>query len=91
MKILKVALSKSAPRMKDVLWLKPTGNGFALYAYDGSWQPLKLADASGVGHSISEFEQAGAAAALLGTADDTATAMTLYGLKAYVDSKTSTP
>lgn len=90
MKILKVALSNEAPNMKDVLWLKPVSGGFALYALDGSWKPLKLVDDNNTA-KISDDTVAEATSAvkseLLGTSADAATEMTLYGVKAYVDAQ----
>ena len=85
MKLLKVALSKEAPNMRDVLWLKPVTGGVALYAlFDGKWNPVKLMNDNG---TVAEYDEYGAAAAVLGTDTDSSTDMTLYGLKAYIDSE----
>ena len=127
MKILKVALSVNEPQTRDVLWLRPVGDAFALYVLDGGWKALKLVDNNSTsstsddtviesknkadkvksatngnlaalnsngnltdsGKKASDFDAAGAASAakssLLGTAGDSKDAMTLYGLKAYID------
>lgn len=94
---LDLYISKEAPNARNAVWLKPVSGGFVLYAlFNAKWQPLKLVDDNGTvkpGDDItidtSAFEQAGAAEAvqeaITGTATDTSSDMTLYGLKAYVD------
>lgn len=48
MKILKLAVSNTAPNVRDCAWLKPVGDGFMLYALEGgTWKPLKVANDGG--------------------------------------------
>lgn len=94
---LDLYISKEAPSARNAAWLKPVSGGFALYAlFNGKWQSLKLVDDNGTVKPGDDtpidtlaFEQAGAAEAvqeaITGTATDTSSDMTLYGLKAYVD------
>lgn len=84
MKVLKPVYSIEAPNVKDALWLKPKGNGFSLHVFDGGWKPLNMANID-----TTDCEKAGAAKAvkkeIIGTSKDKPTAMTLNGLKAYID------
>lgn len=84
MKVLKPVYSIEAPNVKDALWLKPEGNGFSLYVFDGVWKSLNVGN-----NNPTDCEKAGAAKTvkkeIIGTSKDKSTAMTLNGLKAYID------
>lgn len=44
----KIVISDTVPRNTEVLWLKPIGNGYALYIYNnGVWGPLEIVDTHG--------------------------------------------
>ena len=48
MKLMKLAISNSAPNIRDCAWLKPVEDGVALYVPEGgTWKPLKVVDDAG--------------------------------------------
>ena len=48
MKIIdKIAFSPTEPSLTNVLWAKPTKNGFVFYLFDGTWKPMKVVDDKG--------------------------------------------
>ena len=61
-----------------------TGSSNGQITVDGKGVEVKGLDSAAYSKT-SDFDAAGAAAAVLGTADDTKEQMTLYGLKAYID------
>lgn len=82
MKVYKVAVSKEAPNLRDVLWAKPEGNGFSLYLQNnGKWCPLNTGNDNK--EALDAVEEA--KKKIVGTSKDKKSAMTLYGLKAYIN------
>lgn len=79
MKELKAIISKDAPRGRDIIWLKPLSDGFAVYAlFGGKWQPLKLVDDNGAAGIADDTTQN-----LIGSVQDESSANTINGAKAY--------
>ena len=45
---INTVVSTTAPKLRNVMWLKPVGNGFVLYYKNAStWTPLKIVDPKG--------------------------------------------
>lgn len=84
MKYLKVVCSNTAPGVKDALWLKPIDGGFALYALNGGWKPVK---AESVEEPVDNSEEI--AQSLIGSVQDKKAANTINGAKAYADDAVS--
>lgn len=56
MRIIKVAVSKEPPRIKECLWAKPSENGFILYLQNnGAWIPLSIATSNGTLTTIDDI------------------------------------
>lgn len=81
MQLYKLAVSKEAPNIKDVVWAKPEGDSFSLYLLNnGKWCPLKCILSTEDTEIVEDMKKK-----LIGTPRDKKTAMTLYGLKAYIN------
>ena len=86
MKKVDLYISNSAPSVSNgAVWLKPVGGGFALYVLDNGWKPLKLVDDKNTPSEGNDTVE-DAKAELIGSAQDTASANTINGAKAYATS-----
>ena len=43
----KIAFSPTEPPLTNVLWAKPTKNGFVFYLFDGKWRPMEVVSDKG--------------------------------------------
>ena len=80
MKLLRVALSYQEPNVKDALWLRPVGDGFALYVLDGGWKAVKIVDDNSTASLVDDTIQD-----LVGKNTDSASKDTIKGAKKYAD------
>ena len=81
MKILKTVISKDAPSMRDVLWLKPVDGGFTAYTLCGcAWVPFKVEEDKGDANDSNDILQS-----LIGSVKDKKSANTINGAKTYAD------
>lgn len=72
-------ISDTAPSQKNVLWIKPVSGGFTLYIKDsGRWLAMKQMDDQGTSQLVDDTVQN-----LVGSVQDTKTANTINGAKAY--------
>lgn len=79
MRILKPVFSTDAPNIKDALWIQPTKDGLEVKALDnGQWKSATIKVESKVDLSALKKE-------ILGNKNDKSSALTLYGLKKYID------
>ena len=79
MKILKPVLSTDAPNIKDALWIQPTQDGLEVKALDnGQWKSATIKVENKVDLSALKKE-------VLGNKNDKSSALSLYGLKKYID------
>ena len=79
MKILKPVLSADAPNIKDALWIQPTQDGLEVKALDnGQWKSATIKVENKVDLSALKKE-------VLGNKNDKSSALSLYGLKKYID------
>ena len=79
MTILKPVYSRTAPNLRDALWLKPVDGGFAAYVLEGgTWVPQKPMDDNNTASEGDDVVQD-----LIGSVQDTATSNTINGAKAY--------
>ena len=79
MKILKPVYSKTAPNLRDALWLKPVDGGFAAYVLEGgTWVPQKPMDDNNTASEGDDVVQD-----LIGSVQDSSSANTINGAKAY--------
>jgi hypothetical protein len=79
MRILKPVFSAEAPNIKDALWIQPTNDGLEVKALDnGKWKSAVIKVENKVDLSALKKE-------ILGTKNDKSSAITLYGLKKYID------
>ncbi len=83
MKILKPVFSADAPNIKDALWIQPTKDGLEVKALDnGKWKSAVIKIENRVENKI---DLSALKKEILGTKNDKSSAITLYGLKKYVD------
>ena len=79
MRKLDLYISNVAPNVRNAAWLRPTGNGVALYiAEGGNWIPLVLADDKGTDSVTDDVKQD-----LIGSVQDKKSANTINGAKTY--------
>ena len=79
MRILKPVFSTDAPNVKDALWIQPTNDGLKVKALDnGKWKSAVIKVEDKVDLSALKKE-------ILGNKNDKSSALTLYGLKKYID------
>ena len=84
MKKLSVYLSKDAPNIKDVLWLKPVEGGVSLKVlFNGKWNGLKVINDTEATDNVEESIQS-----LIGSVQDGKEANTINGAKAYAKDAT---
>ena len=83
MKILKPVFSTDAPNIKDALWIQPTKDGLEVKALDnGKWKSAAIKIENKVENKV---DLSALKKEILGTKNDKPSAMTLYGLKKYID------
>ena len=83
MKILKPVFSADAPNIKDALWIQPTKDGLEVKALDnGKWKSVVIKIENKVENKV---DLLALKEGILGTKNDKSSAMTLYGLKKYID------
>lgn len=79
MRILKPVFSADAPNIKDALWIQPTNEGLEVKALDnGKWKSAVIKVENKVDLATLRKE-------ILGNKSDKSSALTLYGLKKYID------
>lgn len=88
-KVKNTYFSPVKPRDPNCVWLKPVNGGFAAYLIDAGYEkPLKLVEDNGTpaeGDDTIAKTTAATKSELIGTAEDTKTANTINGAKAYAD------
>ena len=83
MKILKPVLSTDAPNIKDALWIQPTKDGLEVKAFDnGQWKAATIKVENKVENKV---DLTALKKEILGNKNDKSSALTLYGLKKYID------
>ena len=79
MKKIDLYISRNAPLVHNgAAWLKPVEGGFALYILDNGWKPLVLVNDNNTPSEGDDTVQD-----LIGSIEDTKTANTINGAKAY--------
>ena len=83
MKILKPVFSADAPNVKDALWIQPTQDGLEVKALDnGKWKSAVIKVENKVENKV---DLTALKKWVLGNKNDKSSALTLYGLKKYID------
>ena len=83
MKILKPVFSKDAPNIKDALRIQPTKDGLEVKALDnGQWKAATIKVENKVENKV---DLTALKKEILGNKNDKSSALTLYGLKKYID------
>lgn len=79
MRTLKPVLSIDAPNIKDALWIQPVNGGLEIKVLEGGqWKSATI-------EKHDSFDLKALSDGIVGKKGDKASAMTLYGLKKYID------